>query len=48
MVARRSKVLRVGDKASDFRLPNAKTGEEVWLADLLGQPLMLYFGRGTW
>ncbi len=47
-MSRESKVLSVGGKAPDFELPDAKTGEPVKLADLLGQPLLLYFGRGTW
>ncbi len=47
-MARESKVLQVGDRAPDFRLPEAASGREVELAELLGQPLLLYFGRGTW
>jgi len=47
-MARENKLLSVGDKAPDFELPNAETGEMVRLADLLGQPLFIYFGRGTW
>ncbi len=47
-MAKESKVLKVGDKAPDFALPDAATGETVRLADLLGRPLWLYFGRGTW
>lgn len=47
-MARESKVLNVGDMAPDFRLPDARSGMGVGLKDLLGQPLMLYFGRGTW
>lgn len=47
-LARESKVLKTGDRAPDFRLPDAWTGQEVRLYDLLGRPLMLYFGRGTW
>jgi hypothetical protein len=43
-----NKVLRVGDKAPDFSLRDASTGEMVSLDDLLGQPLMIAFGRGTW
>ena len=43
-----SKVLRVGDKAPDFTLQDASTGEMVSLADLLGRPLVIIFGRGTW
>lgn len=45
---RENKVLGVGDKAPDFTLPDASTGEMVSLGDLLGQPLMIQFGRGTW
>lgn len=47
-MARESKVLKVGDKAPEFALPNPLTGEVVRLADRLGEPLLLYFGRGTW
>lgn len=47
-MARESKLLKVGDRAPDFRLPDALTGEDVSLGDLLGQPLLIYFGRGTW
>ena len=42
------KVLKVGDKAPDFSLIDASTGEKVSLDDLSGQPLMIIFGRGTW
>lgn len=47
-MARESKVLRVGDTSPHFRLPDAVTGVEVSLSELLGKPLLLYFGRGTW
>jgi peroxiredoxin len=47
-MARENKVLKVGDKAPDFALPDALTGETVGLAGLLGKPLLVYFGRGTW
>lgn len=47
-MSRENKVLDVGEKAPDFELPDAETGETVRLADLLGQPLLVYFGRGTW
>lgn len=47
-MSRESKVLRLGDMAPHFELPDAATGEPVRLSDLLGQPLMIYFGRGTW
>lgn len=43
-----NKVFNVGDRAPDFTLPDASTGEMVNLGDLLGQPLMIIFGRGTW
>jgi peroxiredoxin Q/BCP len=43
-----NRVLKVGDKAPDFALPDALTGETIRLADLLGKPLLLYFARGTW
>ena len=45
---RENKVLSVGDKAPDFTLRDASTGEMVSLDDFLGQPLMIIFGRGTW
>ncbi len=45
---RESRVLRVGDAAPEFVLPDPLTGEVVRLADLAGKPLLLYFGRGTW
>lgn len=45
---RKSKVLQIGDKAPDFTLPEATTGKMVSLSALLGQPLMIIFGRGTW
>ena len=47
-MARENKVLKVGEKAPDFALPDAVTGETVKLSALLGRPLLLYFGRGTW
>jgi peroxiredoxin len=47
-MSRESKVLSVGDKAPGFELPDALTGELVKLSELLSQPLMIYFGRGTW
>ena len=47
-MSRESKVLSIGENAPDFELPDAKTGELVKLDDLLGQSLLLYFGRGTW
>ncbi len=47
-MARENTLLQVGDKAPDFALPDALTGETVRLADLLGKPLLIYFARGTW
>ena len=47
-VPRKNRVLRVGDKAPDFTLPDASTGKMVSLDDLLGKPIMVFFGRGTW
>jgi hypothetical protein len=47
-VPKENKVLSVGDKAPDFTLSDASTGEKVSLGDLLTQPLMIFFGRGTW
>jgi peroxiredoxin len=43
-----NKVMRVGDRAPDFTLPDASTGEMVSLDDLMERPLMIIFGRGTW
>jgi peroxiredoxin len=45
---KQNKVLQVGDRAPDFSLRDAATGEVVSLDDLLVQPLMIFFGRGTW
>ena len=47
-MAKESKIVKVGDKAPGFSLPDAVSGETVNLAGLLGQPLWVYFGRGTW
>jgi peroxiredoxin len=47
-MTRANPILDVGDAAPDFALPNPRTGEIVRLSDLLGAPLLLYFGRGTW
>ncbi len=47
-MSRENKVVSVGDKAPDFELPDAVSGNTVELAHLLGQPLLIYFGRGTW
>ncbi|MBN2169194.1 MAG: redoxin domain-containing protein [Actinobacteria bacterium] len=41
-------LLKTGDKAPEFTLPDADSGEMVSLSDLLGQPLVIIFGRGTW
>jgi len=38
----RKKMLKVGDKAPDFRLP-AADGQEVTLSALRGKPVALYF-----
>lgn len=43
-----NKVFKIGDRAPEFSLPDAATGEMVNLTELLGQPLMIIFGRGTW
>ncbi len=47
-MARETEVLKVGDRAPDFALPDVLTGDTVKLTDLLGAPLLLYFARGTW
>ena len=47
-MARESRVLKVGDQAPAFALPDPLTGNVVRLANFLGKPLLLYFGRGTW
>ena len=47
-MAHDNEVLKVGDKAPDFALPDVLTGDTVKLTDLLGGPLLLYFARGTW
>jgi peroxiredoxin len=41
-------VLKVGDPAPAFEMPDVLTGETVKSADLLGSPVLLYFARGTW
>jgi AhpC/TSA family len=42
------RVVRVGDKAPDFTLPNAQ-GQDVRLASLLARgPMVLSFYRGRW
>ncbi len=45
---RKNRALQVGDAAPAFSLPDAVTGETVNLADQVGKPLVLVFGRGTW
>lgn len=47
-MARENQVLKVGEKAPDFALPDVITEQTVELADFLGAPLLLYFARGTW
>lgn len=47
-MARESAVLKIGDKAPDFAMPDVLTGETVALTDFGGRPLLLYFARGTW
>jgi peroxiredoxin len=47
-MSRENKVLGVGDKAPHFELTDAASGEVVKLSDFAGQPMMIYFGRGTW
>lgn len=43
-----NEVLKIGDRAPDFELTDASTGETVSLKDLLSRPLFINFGRGTW
>jgi peroxiredoxin len=45
---RKNKVLNVGDRAPDFSLTDAVSGKTISLADLLGEPVLLIFLRGTW
>ncbi len=47
-MARDNQVLRIGDRAPDFTMPDVLTGATVKLSDYLGGPLLLYFARGTW
>jgi peroxiredoxin len=47
-MSRENEILNTGDRAPDFMLPDAASGDMIRLADLLGKPLMIYFGRGTW
>jgi peroxiredoxin Q/BCP len=42
IVRSKSKMLTVGDKAPDFRLPDAQ-GHEVTLLGFRGKPVILYF-----
>jgi peroxiredoxin len=48
IMPKKSKKLQIGEKAPEFSLPEAKSGEMVGLHELLGQPLIVIFGRGTW
>ena len=41
-------VLKVGDQAPAFEMPDVLTGDTIKSADLLGSPVLLYFARGTW
>ena len=45
---RKSRKLKVGDRAPGFKLEDAASGRQVALEDLLGKPLMIVFLRGTW
>jgi peroxiredoxin len=47
-MAHENAVLKVGDPAPEFAMPDVLTGETVKSADLLGSPVLLYFARGTW
>ena len=47
-MARENEILKVGDKAPDFEMPDVLTGGTVALANLRGAPVLLYFARGTW
>lgn len=47
-MAHENAVLKVGDKAPAFEMPDVLTGETVKSTDLLGSPVLLYFARGTW
>lgn len=47
-MVRDNQVLKIGDRAPDFALPDVLTGQTVTLTTLLGAPLLLYFARGTW
>ncbi len=41
-------MLRLGDTAPDFTLPNPVSGDSVHLADLRGCDVLVVFFRGTW
>lgn len=45
---RKNRVLNIGDRAPDFSLKDAVSRKTVMLSDLLGQPVLLIFLRGTW
>lgn len=47
-MARKSKKLKIGDKAPGFQLEDAATEKRVSLDEYLGRPLMIIFFRGTW
>lgn len=45
---RKSRKLKVGDRAPSFSLEDAVSGGTFTLKELLGQPLVVIFFRGTW
>jgi len=45
---RKSRKLKVGDSAPSFSLEDAVSGATFTLEELLGQPLVVIFFRGTW
>jgi peroxiredoxin len=45
---RKSRKLKVGDRAPGFKLEDAASGRQVALEELIGEPLMIVFLRGTW
>ena|GEM_PF-2237254 len=47
-MARKSKKLKMGDKAPGFQLEDAAVEKQVSLDEYLGHPLMIIFFRGTW
>lgn len=47
-MGRKSKELDVGERAPDFELEDAASGERVALEKYLGAPFMVVFFRGTW